>query len=326
MFPISIDPWLITDQGKQVYTSSASGRGRTPNELIVKYVTEAKNEQSKKVNKYSYACVSCKKESQGNAALNRVLQHAIHCTQLQQSHPDLYRRAHDASAKGSLGAQLEQSSADSETAAASQETKKHPIKVTKTNGTLDVTQIREAGRKRKEDEQKSFQAKVDHIIMRLICVRGMVPTVVGSDEWKELMHVLNPRYRPSSVDMFVEKYIPQEAAFVRQKQVEKLQEENNLTLTFDGTSIRKPQSFYTVHATTPSHKSYLLDGHEGSDEHHTTQWIKEQLMKVSNLLILKLYYVLTSYFDRRSKQLVSKIGQRYAPITQASQKPVGERL
>src|SRR6266550_1855868 len=281
---VLIESSLITDQAKQVYASSTTGRGRTPNELIaqlvIKYVTEAKNEQGETVNKHSYACVSCKKESQGNAALNRVLQHAIHCPQLRESHQDLYRRAHDASVKGSLGAQLEQAGADSETG--TQETEIRPVKVSKTQTTLDATQIREAGRKRKDEEQKTFQAKVDHIIMRLICVRGMVPTIVGSDEWKELMHVLNPRYHPSSVDMFIEKYIPQEAAFVRAKQIEKLQEEKNLTLTFDGTSIRKPQSFYTVHATTPNRESYLLDGHEGSDEHHTTQWIKERLMKVSS--------------------------------------------
>jgi hypothetical protein len=54
---------------------------------------------------------------------------------------------------------------------------------------------------------------------------------------------------------------------------------NNLTLTFDGNTTRKPHSVYTVHATTPSRETYFLDAHEASDERHTTQWVTDKLLK-----------------------------------------------
>jgi hypothetical protein len=44
---------------------------------------------------------------------------------------------------------------------------------------------------------KKFQNSVDHIIMRLICVRGLVPNLIDSPEWKELMNKLNGIYKPS---------------------------------------------------------------------------------------------------------------------------------
>jgi hypothetical protein len=137
-----------------------------------------------------------------------------------------------------------------------------------------------AGKKQKAEAQKAYQAKVDHIIMRLICVRGLVPHILDSPEWKELMRTLNGQYHPTSSDLFEQKFIPQEAVYVREKQIELLKKEHNLTLTFDGTTTRKPQSFYTAHATTPSRKVHFLDGYEGTDKHHTKGWIKDKLLTV----------------------------------------------
>jgi hypothetical protein len=59
-----------------------------------------------------------------------------------------------------------------------------------------------------------------------------------------------------------------------------LQKEQNLTLTFDGNSTRKPQSVYTVHITTKNRDSYFVDGYEGSDERHMAAWIKDKVLKV----------------------------------------------
>jgi hypothetical protein len=87
--------------------------------------------------------------------------------------------------------------------------------------------------------------------MWLICVRGLVPNVLDSPEWKELMNKLNGTYKPSSSDAFRDSFIPQEAVFVQNKQIELLKAEEDLTLTFDGTTIRSNESFYTAHATTP---------------------------------------------------------------------------
>lgn len=119
--------------------------------------------------------------------------------------------------------------------------------------------------------------------MRLICVRGLVPNVIDSPEWKELMHKLNGQYKPSSSDMFRDNYIPKEASLVRRKQLDILKREENLTLTFDGTTIRKQESFYTAHATTPSRDTYFFDGHQGTGEHHNKAWIMDKLLQVRDI-------------------------------------------
>ena len=94
--------------------------------------------------------------------------------------------------------------------------------------------ICDQGKKIKEDTCQLFQAKVDHIIMRLICVCGLIPNLIDSAEWKELMHVLNGNYKPTSGDTFADKHIPCEANYVHEKQIKILCRIDNLTLTFDG--------------------------------------------------------------------------------------------
>ena len=149
-------------------------------------------------------------------------------------------------------------------------------------GQLNVMQLKEAGKKEKERMQQLHQDHVDLVIVKLICVHGVVPEVIDSPEWKALMNLLNPVYKPTSANTFHGKHIPCEAVHVCQKQVEVLHWSSNLTLTFDGNSIRKQQgSVYTAHATTLNQETFFLDGHMGSsDEHKTTEWIKEKLLKV----------------------------------------------
>jgi hypothetical protein len=76
-----------------------------------------------------------------------------------------------------------------------------------------------------------------------------------------------------------------EAAYVRKQIVDRLKQERNLTLTFDGNSTRKPQSVYTMHVMTQDRTSYLVEGFEGSDERHTATWVKDKVLKVCALLL-----------------------------------------
>lgn len=196
---------------------------------------------------------------------------------------DAFQNAVNASLAGSLGAQLEAPSKPDTyqlpESSKLQATFSDPGPITR-QGTLNLTPLRIAGKKARAEDTKKFQNSVDHIIMRLICVRGLVPNVLDSPEWKELMNKLNGMYKPSSSDAFRDTFIPQEAVFVQTKQVELLKTEEDLTLTFDGTTIRSNESFYTAHATTPSRRSFFLDGHEGSGESHNRKWITDNLMKV----------------------------------------------
>jgi len=224
----------------------------------------------------------------GNAQIPRILAHASRCSVLIKNYPELHQEAVELSSAESLSAKLEQLTGTDEdpktsrdsTPSGSDRLAPPPAKKLKGQATLDVSQLQGAGKKKKEESRKAFQLKVDHIVMRLICVRGLVPNIIDSPEWKELMETLNPNYHPTSSSTFAHDLIPKEAAYVRSQQIEHLKLQKNLTLTFDGTTIRKPQSLYTVHATTPLREIYFLDGHEGSDAHHTTAWLKDKLLSV----------------------------------------------
>jgi hypothetical protein len=198
------------------------------------------------------------------------LKHATTCKYLQVNDIDLWKEALKESGQGSLGAQIDE-----------ELELEPPLKKPK-QGKLDLGTLHQTGQKNKEEQLQLYQNKVDHIIMRLICVRGLVPNIVDSDEWKELMNLLNGAYQPTSADTFATKHIPREAVYVQQKQNDILRTINNLTLTFDGNSTRKLQLIYTAQATTPSRETYFLDAHQGSDERHTTQWVTSKLMKVCN--------------------------------------------
>ncbi|KAJ7224557.1 hypothetical protein GGX14DRAFT_651030 [Mycena pura] len=110
--------------------------------------------------------------------------------------------------------------------------KKH--KVDATQAQLPVVAIRAAGAQKRSENIAKLQAQADHLIMQLICVCGMSPNILRAPQWAQLMNTLNPNYQVTSETTFVDKYIPQEAAFVRDEQIKLLREEWYLTLTFDG--------------------------------------------------------------------------------------------
>ena len=162
--------------------------------------------------------------------------------------------------------------------------------------------------------------------MQLICIWGLVPNIVNSDEWKELMNLLNGSYKPTSADTFAMKHIPHEAVYVWQKQNEILCTINNLTLTFDGNSTWKLKSIYTAHATTPSHETYFLDSHQGSDEQHTTQWVTSKLMKICNSCAPTCLNLICLIITRPFAHSVKVIGWMHVWTAPMSQKQLSDKL
>jgi hypothetical protein len=267
--------------------------------LVNRYVEEGTLKQS-------WGCVSgCGYKCQGFASLPRALKHATKCHKLAWVDPGLFHDALKESGDCSLGAQVERDAQAEVQAIATLSShsilwmthpesgpSKAPTALSKSkkskeqSSKLPVQVFREAGGRTKEAAWVKLQRQVDHAIMCLICVRGLVPNVIDSPEWTELMNLLNPQYHPTSASSFANNHIPPcEAVDVRRKQIELLKNESNITLTFDGTSILKPESISTAHATTPSCVSYLLDGHGGGhnegDKSHDMPWIKNSLFIVS---------------------------------------------
>lgn len=87
--------------------------------------------------------------------------------------------------------------------------------------------------------------------MKLICVRGLVPNILDAPEWRDLIQLLCPRVH------FLDKIIPQEAVYVRDRTIKLLQDLDYLVLTFDGTGTRKPEGLYTTHVTKKERTSYI---------------------------------------------------------------------
>jgi hypothetical protein len=296
-----------------------STRGRNEDELMAQLIEKSRDESGKVVTWRCLEFEACRHERKGSPTSARVLKHALSCKFIRERHSALYQAAYDASDEGSLGAQLEKNQQISKSIAGDSGCKPSRLSKAKSfgpltaskrpkigkiyslgditlaadsflttqrqldpsQGTLDILKYRAAGEQSKASTKEVFKKRIDHIIMRLICVRGLVPNVLDSPEWKELVTTLNGSYSPTSASTFQDKYIPQEAAHIRKRQLECLRKEQNITITFDGTTTRKPHSFYTAHATTSHRESFFLDGYEGSDERHNADWIKDRLFRVS---------------------------------------------
>lgn len=171
--------------------------------MVTKYVNN---------DKPSWKCVACPTVRQGNAQLEHILKHALSCKALREFDAQLWQDALEESRQGSLGAIIADQPTSEATTAVTQldepATKKPRVQV---QAKLDVEQLQATGKKAKDELLKLFQARVDHVIMRLICVRGLVPNLIDSPEWKELMTLLNGSYHPTSGDLFHDKIIPREA-------------------------------------------------------------------------------------------------------------------
>ena len=303
--PQATRPKLFAKFVIQPSNARKSGPGRPQKSLISSLTIKYRHSDT---GKDYYGCVAkgCYWYRAGNAQVSRVSKHAMSCRYLSSNLKEL---AKDYAAQSSLGATLDSSTTSSADIGSIKPTNSRASRLTGTavpsekSITLDFTN---AGR-------KQLQAKLDHCIMKLICVSGLMPRVLDSPEWKEFMATANPKYHPTPSDKFEEEIIPNEAAFVRKQVVEILQKEENLTLTFDGNSTRKPQSVYTVHITTKDRDSYFLDGYEGSDEHHTAAWIKDKVLKVG-FLFLPAHICLNVYLTPRpSERLARRTLQLYVP-------------
>jgi hypothetical protein len=158
-------------------------------------------------------------------AIDRILKHAMTCKALQVHDVQLWEEAVKTSGQGSLGANLD------EAVVVEESLEQLQLKQQKVQSSLNIENLQETGKKVKEEQWKLFQSKVDHIIMHLICVWGLIPNLIDSPEWKELMGVLNSIYHPMSADIFADKHIPHEAVYIHKQQIDNLHSINNLKLT-----------------------------------------------------------------------------------------------
>lgn len=130
---------------------------------------------------------------------------------------------------------------------------------------------------------QQLSTQLDADIVQLFCVGGLPPSKVDLPEWKTMWKHAVPDYVPASASTLKEYHIASEASFICTKQLEHLRICNNLSITFDGQTIRLPQSVYTIHIITPDRRIYFFEGNEASEESHTA----EHLFKILDGVIIQ---------------------------------------
>lgn len=268
-------------------TVKGSRRGRPRKALMSQLVVTGTDKDGSK----AYWCVAegCDWTKKGNKAEDRVQAHASNCSFLQKSeseeHRELWASANRAQGGSSLGAKLQEREAEKSTSMS----KKAKASRTQSKPDVDPSQpsvlesVREAGKqkaaKKRSETLDKLQQDIDHLIMRLVCVRGLVPHIIDTPEWKELLTKLNPDIHTTSSSMFVDNIIPKEAVFVRTEQEKRIKQSPYSTISFDGTNTRL-DSIYLLHATTATRESFFVDAYIGSDARHISAWISSRVLQV----------------------------------------------
>lgn len=129
-------------------------------------------------------------------------------------------------------------------------------------------------------EQKTL--RVNKAAANFFIANSLPPTLFDKPTWKALVSALDPAVKTYSSTKFVDVCIPACAIEVNMMSKKLLKKEEHLTASCDGCTIRSVQSIYTVHATRrgPDRESYLLIGDEASGHSHTSEHIRDVILKV----------------------------------------------
>jgi hypothetical protein len=108
--------------------------------------------------------------------------------------------------------------------------------------------------------RKEKHRKLDLAVVKLFCVAGLPTNLAARQEWKDLLAIADPSYKPASRDTLEYEHIPGEQEHVKQMQIAYLKTQEDLTISFDGGTSRGKQSFWTVHVTTAARQVYFIEG------------------------------------------------------------------
>lgn len=116
---------------------------------------------------------------------------------------------------------------------------------------------------------RQLHARLDAAIVKLVCVAGIPPRVADLPEWKEVWSIASPHYNPASKSKLENSQIPSEAAAVCEAQLAILRGKENLTISFDGGSLKSTESNLTIHVITEDRQVYFFEGKDSTGFSHT---------------------------------------------------------
>ncbi|KAJ7620470.1 ribonuclease H-like domain-containing protein, partial [Mycena rosella] len=245
--------------GEDVSSSSMPGRRRS--EIMDLLTVEVKVPPPTR--KYRCAGLGCSKTYHPRTSA-RVLRHAKRCLKLSSEQRQCTSKS---SADTSLGARAEELAKGLSTA------ELNPPTQTPNEffGSAGSKQVRERN-----------AALLDLAVVKLFCAAGLPPRLADYPEYKEVFRLAalaGPRYVPAGRTILIDNHIMSEQERVRALQIAFLKTQTRLSVSCDGGDLRSGEYFYTIHASTPEGRSFLLEGVECTDVSHTAQWIADTVME-----------------------------------------------
>ncbi|KAF8496634.1 hypothetical protein JB92DRAFT_2834574 [Gautieria morchelliformis] len=127
-------------------------------------------------------------------------------------------------------------------------------------------------------EAKSL--KINQAVLNLICGTGIPPTIIDTDEWKNVVSAIDKTATTYGSTSFVDMYIPGKVGRITEEDIQVLSTVENLTISYDGSTTKAVESIYTIHVTTPRHRQTdLIEGNEASGMSHSGPQISNKLFK-----------------------------------------------
>ncbi|KAL1671215.1 hypothetical protein EV122DRAFT_256649 [Schizophyllum commune] len=129
--------------------------------------------------------------------------------------------------------------------------------------------------------RKVRHAMLDAAVVVFWCIAGLAPYLVKLPQWKRLWEISDPTYTPATRDR-LDAQIMSEAAAVRVKVMEILQEREYLTISYDGGTANNSsrQAFWTFHVSTERGEVFMVEVKEATDVRHTAAWIKGHVLEI----------------------------------------------
>ena len=102
-------------------------------------------------------------------------------------------------------------------------------------------QVASFNKKYVTEGHRALKEKGDQALMLFVTCTGIPPHVIDSDEFKAFCSILNANYKSTSATTLADTLIPNKSARITKMMFDYLKTQRDLTVTFDGGKIRKPE-------------------------------------------------------------------------------------
>jgi hypothetical protein len=212
----------------------------------------------------------CDKVFHQNKRSKTLISHAAHCSNLPRA---LRQLAEDEGASNSLGAAIAGTKRARETIPGAKDLTTSTSTPLAPSTAFPVADWAQLG---KEEQQ----ANADLALLIWAVDAGVSFRSLDHPMFRRYNAIISrAKYASKSSTTIVDSQLRSEAALVRKNIVTYLREQRNLTLTFDGQTIRSQEPIYTVHVTTSDRRIFLIKG-DISFQSHTAEYIRDVLSEV----------------------------------------------